>query len=106
MLSKQIESLRRQKGWSQAELARRLHLSPSTLGMYEQERREPSIDTIVAIAEEFGVSTDYLITGKHSTMTESEICTPYGCSAGVFTMLRNLSREELIVLLVSNLMTH
>ena len=63
MLHIQIESLRRKKGWSQAELARRLHISPSSVGMYEQGRREPSIDILLALAKEFGVTIDYLITG-------------------------------------------
>lgn len=55
MLGKQIESLRRRKGLSQAELARQLHISPSAVGMYEQERREPPIDVLIAMSEEFGV---------------------------------------------------
>ena len=50
MLHIQIESLRRKMGWSQAELAKRLHISPSSVGMYEQGRREPSIDILVALA--------------------------------------------------------
>ncbi len=60
MLRKQIESLRRKKGWSQADLARRLHISPSAVGMYEQGRREPSIDVLVTMSEEFGVTLDFL----------------------------------------------
>ena len=51
MLHIQIESLRRKMGWSQAELAKRLHISPSSVGMYEQGRREPSIDILAALAE-------------------------------------------------------
>ena len=61
MLRKQIEFLRRKKGWSQAELANRLHISPSTIGMYEQGRREPPIDILVAMSNEFDVSIDYTV---------------------------------------------
>ena len=64
MLSKQIESLRQRKGWSQTELARRLNISASAVGMYEQGRREPSIDMLVALAKEFGATVDYLATGS------------------------------------------
>ena len=60
---KLIAALRKEKGWSQTELARRLHISPSAVGMYEQGRREPSLQGIVEIGEVFGVSTDYLLTG-------------------------------------------
>ena len=105
LINKQIESLRRKKGWSQAALAQRLHISPSTVGMYEQGRREPSIDILVALSQEFGVTIDYLITGNRREIIDLEINAPVGCTVEVFSMLKNLSREELIVLLAANLMT-
>ena len=64
MLGFRIAMLRREQGLSQAELARRLHISASAVGMYEQGRREPSLDLVVALAKELGVSTDFLLTGK------------------------------------------
>lgn len=64
MLGARIAALRRNQGLSQAELARRLQISPSAVGMYEQGRREPSGALLVSIAGEFGVSTDYLLTGQ------------------------------------------
>ena len=36
-------------------------VSPSAIGMYEQNRREPSAATLVALSQVFGVSTDYLL---------------------------------------------
>lgn len=64
MLGSRIAALRHDAGMSQAELAQRLQVSPSAIGMYEQGRREPSADTLVTMARIFGVSTDYLLTGK------------------------------------------
>ena len=64
MFGFRIAMLRRQRGLSQAELARRLHISASAVGMYEQGRREPSLDLVVALAEELRVSTDFLLKGK------------------------------------------
>lgn len=66
MLGARIAALRRGSGMSQAELARRLKVSASAVGMYEQGRREPGADTLVALAETFRVSTDYLLMGKVS----------------------------------------
>lgn len=63
MLGPRIAVLRREAGLSQAQLALRLGISPSTMGMYEQGRREPSMETVVAMAKVFRVSTDYLLTG-------------------------------------------
>ena len=63
MLGARIAALRKGLGWNQAELANRLKISPSAVGMYEQGRREPSADTLVAMARVLGVSVDYLLTG-------------------------------------------
>lgn len=68
MLGARIAALRRNRGWSQSQLAQRLKISSSAVGMYEQERREPSAQLLVAMAQEFGVSTDFLLTGKASAM--------------------------------------
>lgn len=64
MLNIRLAYLRIGKGWSQAELARRIGVSASAVGMYEQGRREPSLSLVVQLAREFGVSTDYLLTGE------------------------------------------
>lgn len=58
MLGVRIALLRIEKGISQAELAKRLRVSASAVGMYEQGRRMPSLDLVVRLAREFGVTTD------------------------------------------------
>ena len=63
MLGARITALRKTAGWNQAELAQRLQISSSAVGMYEQGRREPSADMLVRIARVFNVSVDYLLTG-------------------------------------------
>lgn len=63
MFGMRIALLRAGNGWSQAELARRIGVSASAVGMYEQGRREPSLDLVVRLANEFGVTTDYLLIG-------------------------------------------
>lgn len=68
MLGARIAALRRQRGWSQAQLAQQLKISASAVGMYEQGRREPSAQLLVDMARELGVSTDFLLTGKASAM--------------------------------------
>ena len=64
MLGARIALLRRQKSMSQQALAHALGVSASAVGMYEQGRREPSLDTVVKLAELFEVSTDYLLRGE------------------------------------------
>jgi transcriptional regulator with XRE-family HTH domain len=66
MLGARIAALRRKRGLSQTQLAQAVGVSPSAIGMYEQGRREPSAALLVALAQQFDVSTDYLLTGKPS----------------------------------------
>lgn len=63
MLGLRVAALRREAGLSQAQLAQQLQISPSAMGMYEQGRREPSLQLVGQMARILGVSTDYLITG-------------------------------------------
>ena len=74
MLGERIFILRCQKGLTQAELAEILHISASTLGMYEQGRRQPALDTIVHLAQVFDVSADYLLAGKQTTKKDIDAC--------------------------------
>ena len=101
MLGGRITLLRRGSGWSQTELARRLHISPSAVGMYEQGRREPSLQGLVEMAAVFGVSTDYLLTGKPvSEQDSAAVATLLTQAAGRHKQKRSggFSQEELTVL--------
>lgn len=101
MLNKRIAELRKKQGWSQTELARRLHISPSAVGMYEQGRREPPLDVLIAISEEFAVTLDYLIAGKIGALNNPGISSHIDVGRD---LLKPLPREEQILLLVSLLL--
>ena len=73
MIGQRIAVLRKNVGMSQAELARALGVSPSAVGMYEQGRREPSAAGFVALAQVFGVTTDYLLTGNPRQPTDTDV---------------------------------
>lgn len=66
MLGPRIAALRRSAGLSQSELAQRLQISPSAVGMYEQGRREPSVSMLLALGRELEVSMDFLLKGVPS----------------------------------------
>ncbi len=61
-----LKELREKKEMSQRELAKIIQLSPSTVAMYELNRRSLDNDTIIKLANFFNCSTDYLL-GKSET---------------------------------------
>ena len=75
MLGARIALLRRRSKLSQKALAQVVGISPSTVGMYEQERRVPPVELLVQFAEIFGVSTDFLLTGRSKEQDTSALQT-------------------------------
>lgn len=108
MLGARIAALRKAAGLNQAELARRLQVSPSTVGMYEQGRREPSGEILLAIARELKVTTDYLLSGQSSQEADMEQFLMNRILAADRQLetrkQRPFSREELVVLFAAMLM--
>jgi len=110
MLGLRIATLRRAAGISQSELANMLKISPSAVGMYEQGRREPALDILAAMAEFFGVTIDFLVTGKAGNTEEEDRLTQLlleRVNAADLRLndrrVRPFSREELAVLFAAML---
>ncbi len=74
MFSKNLTSLRKEKGLSQYELADRLGFSRGKLANYEQGTRQPDFDTLKLIADYFEVPTDYLL-GRDALSSEKQVTT-------------------------------
>lgn len=72
MIAHRICNLRKNHAITQAQLAQALHVSSSAMGMYEQARRTPDLDTLVALSRFFNVSLDYLITGTEFAHTQNQ----------------------------------
>lgn len=67
-LGEKLQFLRKRAGLTQKQLASTLGIAHNTVGMYEQGRRAPDLESVVKLAEIFKVSTDYLL--GHSEKTE------------------------------------
>lgn len=61
MTADRIKALREARGWTQAELARRLNLTRNGVNSWEQGLSMPSPACLVDLAKLFSVSTDYLL---------------------------------------------
>ncbi|KJS67140.1 MAG: hypothetical protein JL50_08915 [Peptococcaceae bacterium BICA1-7] len=95
-LAKRLKELRESKNLSQRQLAKLLNVAPSTLAMYEVDKREPDFDTLKKIANFFSVTTDYLL---GITDTPSRSTTPKTQSVeeqimAILGMYNDLTQEE------------
>lgn len=61
MTAERIKTLREARGWTQAELARRLNITRNGVNSWEQGLSMPSPACLVDLAKLFSVSTDYLL---------------------------------------------
>lgn len=64
MFSKNLKTLRKQKGFSQEELASRLHVVRQTISKWEKNLSVPDADTLIRLAEILEVSVSELLGSK------------------------------------------
>lgn len=100
MNGNKLRALREKKGLLQKELANEIGISTSTIGMYEQGRREPDFETVKKLANYFGVSIDYLADNESKLfndeeLKEKEILKRSLIKAGYMKENEDLSDEEL-----------
>lgn len=56
-----LKELRTEKGLSQAQLSKDIDFSQSAIAYWETGERTPNAQAIIALAQYFGVSADYLL---------------------------------------------
>ena len=61
ILADKIIKLRKQRGWSQEQLAEMLDVSRQSVSKWEGGLSIPDLDKIIKMSGLFGVSTDYLL---------------------------------------------
>lgn len=61
MTAERIKELREVRGWTQAELARKMNMTRNGINSWEQGLSMPSPPNLVELARIFSVSTDYLL---------------------------------------------
>ena len=71
MFSENLKTLRKQKGFSQEELAGRLHVVRQTISKWEKNLSVPDADTLIRLAEEEAAARtgESAVTGRADTPT-------------------------------------
>lgn len=71
---KVLTELREKKGWSKSLVAKKLGLKTmSTYANWEYGLRKPDGEMLVKIANLYGVTTDYILTGKRPNSFNSDL---------------------------------
>ena len=86
--SEKISALRKQKGWSQEELAEKLMVTRQAVSKWESAQSMPDLDKLVQLSEALGVSTDYLLKDEQSQSA------PVPATAEQTVKLRHVTQEE------------
>lgn len=56
-----LKEIRKEKDYTQSEFAARIGVSSGLVSLWESEQRVPSLSSLIAIADSFDVSIDYLV---------------------------------------------
>lgn len=67
-INERLKILRKESGLTQTELAKKLKIGQTTIAAYENGTHEPQIFSLIAYADFFGCSVDYIL-GRESDET-------------------------------------
>ena len=84
--------LRKKYNLSQTDVANQIGVTPALISAYETLERKPSIDKLIALADIFHVSTDYIL-GRTFKEDSSAVLSVEGLSEKQIKIVRELIFE-------------
>ena len=70
-LGQRIRKRRQTMELTQQQLAEALGVTAQHISAVEKDKRAPSLDSLARLAEELGVTVDFLVTGKEGVITDT-----------------------------------
>ncbi len=118
-IGQRISKLRKEKGFSQEYVAERLDVSRQAVSKWETDNSAPDTYNLIALAELFNVSVEYIAIGKqedqqkiipteetkHSRIAASKIVGFVLLGAGLISLILGLLLSEVLILLSVYLLT-
>ena len=95
-LGEKLKKLRESRNWTQAELAKRLNKSVSTVSGYESDAHAIPLDVLVSISLLFGISTDELLNLETVNVLPLSGLTLSGLTKEQCDLLRRIQQEYLV----------
>ena len=83
MLGERIKDLRKKSGYSQQQLANKMHLTQGAISQWENNITVPAADQLLSLAEVFGISVDELL-GREAVVSQE----PWDADAAFNDMLK------------------
>lgn len=80
-----IKQLREANNWTQLELSKKMDCAMSSIAMYENETRKPSLEVLVKLSEIFNCSIDYILC-KTDIKNSEQQQDPFGLAKIGFSM--------------------
>ena len=93
MIADKIKFLREQQGLTQAELARKLGITRSSVNAWELGISAPSTTYIIELAKTFSVSTDYLLGLKSTASIDVTGLTEKDVEV-IYTLVKHLKEKN------------
>lgn len=94
MIGERIKTLRKREKMTQYQLAKLLGVTPSAIGMYEQNRRVPKYEALEKMSNLFSVSCGYLL-GTENDL-DLALNSGYKAQTGDFAAIMNDLKNELV----------
>ena len=89
VIAKRLSELRKEKGVKQDEIAELLNVKRATIANYETGKRAPDYETIIKLADYYGVSCDYILRGVTSEFANIHSTT--GLSGRAIEILKDMN---------------
>lgn len=94
---KNLRKLREEEGLTQRQFAEKMQLAKTTIVFYEQGKISPSVDTMLKMADFFGVSVDYLLGHETAQIVHLDSYTENQQKA--IELMKKLNDDEMLILL-------
>lgn len=91
-IAERLTELREKNHLSQTDVAKRLNVTPALISAYEKHERKPSLDKLVALADIYHTSTDYIL-GRTNKSNDSVLLDITHLTSRQINILRSIIED-------------